>query len=102
MTHHQRVNGDIDFSALDLPDFLMRDRERRGNPKPTLARMVCSNQATFKPDPMELSKVMAADYSAPSPWRAAVVGALMRAAVAAIVIGGIAVAYYTIAHMWPH
>jgi hypothetical protein len=102
MTHHQRINGDVDFSDLDIPGFLLRDREKRGVPTPTLARAVCSNKATFKPDPMELSRVMAADYSPPFLLRKAVIRGVLQMLVAGCVLGTIGVTYHYIAHMWPH
>ncbi len=99
MTHHQRVNGDVDFSALDLPDFLIRDRERRGNPKVTLASRVDIGKNT---DPMKLSAVMAADYSPPPLWRIGLVAGLRRSLAAVCVIGLVSAGYIYIAGMWHH
>jgi hypothetical protein len=101
MTHHQRVNGDVDFSALDIPSFLLRDREVRGTPAPTLAKRADAGRLA-KVDPMELSKVMATDHTVPKLLQFGLINSVRKLLIWGCVVGIIAVGYHYIAHLWPH
>ena len=106
MTHHQHVNGDTDFSALDLPDFLRRDAERRGVKPPTLAKRADTLLSAVRPekfDELKLTQVMATDHS-PSPrlLNFRLITIVRKLLIGACVVGLIAVTYNYLAHLWPH